>query len=334
MLKKIRVGVIGAGFAAHARTIALNKIGKNRAEVIGVFDSNKNNSSKFADEFSIASYSSFDNLLGDSKIDTIAICIPNKFHFNTAIKALNSKKNIICEYPIVIESYSHAKKLFDIANKKNLFIHVGQTMNFDADLQVVLKNRNILGKLCMGYKYVTFGKPGTWFIESGFNNGYQNLGEWYVKNNLTGGWILAACYHGIQILRKVFGEIKTVSSIDTTTSSVSSGSVLLGHINNASSVVQWGLGIEGKNFNLFIATGSKGSIMVEDEKFELKTAEIKDSGVLQYIDTFFEDSKLLFDKLDGKINIDNENTDMLKNLKISFLAQKAAIEKKCLKVLF
>ena len=334
MYKKLNLGIIGAGYAAHVRTNAFNMVGTDKIEIKGIFDNNIRNAAEFAGELKTRNFKVLDEILSSNEINTIAICVPNKFHYEIALQALENNKNIICEYPLVVESYELAEKLVDIAEKKGLFIHVGQTMNFDSDLSLALKYKDSLGKLYMGYKYMTFGKPGSWFVESGFRDGYEGLGEWYINNDFTGGWLIASCYHGIQVLRKIFGEVTTVSAFDTGDGKAGAGSILLGHENGASSVIQWGMALSGKTFNILIVTGSKGSIEINDGKFDIGSTDINKEGIISDTDTFYEDTKLLLRKLDGQVDTDYENSDMLKTLRISFAAQEAASKRITIKISF
>ncbi|MCL4377092.1 MAG: Gfo/Idh/MocA family oxidoreductase [Actinobacteria bacterium] len=329
MLKKIEnleVGMVGSGFAAHLRSFSIVKLDSDRVKIIGIYDKDLENSKKFGEEFSLKIFKSFEEMLESNDINTIAVCVPNKFHYGLIKESLKNGKHIICEYPLVVDDYNKAEELFKMADKNNLFIHVGQTMDFDSDLSFVLLHKDKLGKLYMGYKYMTFGKTGSWFSFSGSKEKFNNLGEWYVDRNLTGGWMVTSCYHGIQILRKIFGEVSRVSAVDSSDGKVGAGSVILEHLDGSSSVVQWGLSILGKTFNTLIITGSEGSVEIDEGKYLIHTSEFKGSGSLQEKDTFYDDSKLLLDKINGIADFDKSNNDMLMNLKISLLAQKSANE--------
>ena len=324
IIEDLYVGVVGAGYAAHLRCRALKKLKNKRLNLASVFDTNLKNSKEFSEEFLLERFDTLDIMLKSSNINTVTICTPNKFHFEIAKKALQNGKNVICEYPLVVDSYNNAEKLFEIADKKNLLIHVGQTMNFDNDLELANEHKKKFGQLLMGYKYMTFGQAGSWLELSGFTGNYSGLGQWYIKKELTGGWMIAACYHGIQIHRKIFGEVISVYAADSSNKNYGAGSVLMKHENNASTIVQWGLPIPGKPFNIMIVTGSNGSVEINDNKYLISTLELTKSGVLKEKDTFFIDSKLLLDKIDGIVDTTASNIDMLRNLKISLLAEKSS----------
>lgn len=326
MFKKIEnlhIGILGAGLAAHLRSQSIMKLESDRLKIVGVYDKNIQNLRAFEKELSIKAFTSFGDMLKSDDINTIAVCIPNKFHYWATKETLKSNRNVICEYPLVINDYSEAEELFEIAGKNKLLIHVGQTMNFDSDLSFALQNKDKLGKLYMGYKYTSFGKEDSLLPLPG---DFQDLGKWYHDRDMTGGWMTSSCYHGIQIFRKIFGEVKRVGAVDSSNKVVGAGSVLLEHVDGSSSVVQWGFYIMGKMFSTFILSGAEGSIDIDEGKYLLHTSEVKEQGILPQKDGFYEDSKLLLDEINGKSDIDESNKDMLLCLKVSLLAQKSADE--------
>ena len=333
MAKKLVIGIIGAGYAAHLRAQAVRKFPDDRLKIKGVYDLNVKNSSRFSEEISAQSYTSLEELYADSEINTISVCVPNRYHYEVVKSALENKKNVICEYPLVADDYNKAEELIAFSRKQELFIHVGQTMNFDEDKNIIVKNKNKLGKLFMGYKYLSFGKIGSWFSLSGFKGSYEGLGKWYVDEAERGNWFVAAHYHGIQTFRNVFGEITSVYAVDSSTEEVAAGSVLMKHENGSSSAIQWGMPIYGKAFNLTIVSGANGSIEVNDDNYSITTSEESKNGKLKGTDTFFEDTKSLLDEVDGKDDIGEANVDMLKNLKAAVYAARSSIEEKELKII-
>jgi predicted dehydrogenase len=333
MKGKLIVGVIGGGFASHLRCNASKEIDRERLELKGIYDRNTKNKASFANEYGIKSYTNLEDMLSDKEINTIFVCVPSKYHYESIKSALKYDKNVLCEYPFIVDNYKNAEELMKTAKKKNLFIHVGQTMNYDEDKDFILKHKDKLGKLLMGYRYMNFGDLGSWFPDSG----YEGIGQWYINREETGGWIVTAHYHGIQMFRKVFGEVKSVSGVDSSLSSIAAASVLLKHEDGASSVVQWGMPLKGKIINITIVSGSTGSIVIDSGNYSIETSDYKEDGQLgetmaAIMNTFKEDFKSLFDELDGKKDMKQENKDMLKVLKVSILADKAAKERKVIEI--
>jgi predicted dehydrogenase len=323
--EKLIIGMVGAGYAAHLRSYAIREYKSERFEIQGVFDTNFNHSEKFSKELKVRSYSSLEAICAESAINTISVAVPNKYHYEIVQYALTKNKNVICEYPLVIANYDQALDLVALADKNDVFLHVGQTMNYDPDYKIVETFRKDLGKLYLGYKYMCFGGAlGSWFEKDGFKGDYRGLGEWYVEHTKKGGWIVSAHYHGIQHFRKIFGEVVAVSAFDSSSDGVAAATVLLKHENGASSTVQWAMPIQGKWFNTLIVSGSNGSIEIDNGKYIIHTDTKQESGKLEGTNTFVEDLKNLLDELDGKADFREESQDMLKNLQVALCAEQSA----------
>ncbi|MCK5570438.1 MAG: Gfo/Idh/MocA family oxidoreductase [Spirochaetes bacterium] len=332
MTVDLKIGLIGAGYAAHRRASAIRELDSKRLVIKGVYDKNTEHSSEFSKEFNINSYTSIEEMCIDTGINTVSVAVPNKYHYEIVKYALENGKNVLCEYPLVLDKYKKGEELVRLAGKKGLFLHVGQTMNYDADYKLIESYRKDLGRLVVGYKYMSFGTLGSWFELDGFKGNYRGLGKWYVDDNKDGGWIVSAHYHGIQLFRNVFGEVSSVCAFDTSDKDIAAASVILSHENKATSAIQWSMPIYGKAFDTTLVSGSNGSIEVDCERFLVHTAEIKKEGRLTPVNTFIEDLRSLLNELDGKKDINKENWDMLRNLKVAVCAGESAVRGKEIKI--
>lgn len=329
MDRYLRIGMVGAGYAAHLRSQAIVTLKNKRIGIKGVYDKNPNHAQQFAEEFGISQYSSLEEMCSDENINTISVAVPNNFHYSIVKYALGRNRNVICEYPLVIDDLKRAVELRDTAEKQGLFLHVGQTMNYDDDYKLVERYRKELGKLYLGYKYMSFGGVlGSWFEFDGFGGDYRGLAEWYIEDTQNGGWIVSAHYHGIQHLRKIFGEVVSVCSFDSGSGGIAAASVLLKHEGGASSTVQWAMPIQGKWFNTLIVSGSRGSVEVDNGNYLVHTDRIQERGVLPGTDPFMEDLKELLKEMDGLSDVRQNTEDMLRNLKVALYAERSAEEKR------
>jgi predicted dehydrogenase len=317
--------MVGAGYAAHLRAEAVTELADRRVRISGVYDSVPEHGSQFAAELSVRAYSSLEEICGVEEINTISVAVPNRYHYEIVKYALMRGKNVVCEYPLVIEDYERGAELVGLAEERGLLLHVGQTMNYDDDLRLVERYKEELGTLYMGYKYMSFGgKLGSWFELDGFGGDYRGLAEWYIRDTRKGGWIVSAHYHGIQHLRRIFGEVVSVSSFDSSSGGVAAASVLLRHGGGASSTVQWAMPIQGKWFNTLIVSGGRGSVQVDGGRFMVHTDRIREDGTLPGTNPFIEDLKNLLDEVDGVSDRRSGAEDMLRNLRVALYAEKSA----------
>jgi len=321
---KVTVGLVGAGYAGHIRGYAIQEFNNERIELKGVYDRNPYHAEIYAHELNIKQYSTLEEICNSDEINTISVSVPNKYHYEIVKYALENNRNIMCEYPLVLTEYRQSEELVNSANKRNLFLHVGQTMNYDADYQLIDSYKKELGDLYMGYKYMSFGALGSWFSLDGFKGNYKDLGKWYIKDNMKGGWIVSAHYHGIQIFRRIFGEVKAVSGFDSSREGIAAASILMQHVTGASTTIQWGMPIPGKAFNTTIVSGKNGSVEIDGNRYLIYLKDKKISGELSKVNTFVEDLKALLAELDKKRDVSKEQEDMLFNLKIACKAEESA----------
>jgi len=96
--KTVRTAIIGAGFSATFHFEALKKLYATNAEVVGVFDSNKEKGQDYAAKRDIKAFDSLEKAL--DKVDVIHVCTPPVSHEPIAIAALQRDKFAIVEKPL------------------------------------------------------------------------------------------------------------------------------------------------------------------------------------------------------------------------------------------
>lgn len=122
----IRVGIIGSGFIVPI-FIETTKLVKG-FKYVGIASPQEEQLKALKEKYGIGYYSlNNDDVLSDPNIDVIYVGVPNGLHYEIAKKALDYGKHVILEKPFV-PSYKEAKKLIDLAKKKNLIIFDAVTM--------------------------------------------------------------------------------------------------------------------------------------------------------------------------------------------------------------
>lgn len=97
-MKKLRIGLAGAGYAANFHFNSFQAIGVASAEVTAVTSLRPESRGKFATEHGLKAYDSMEDML--EQIDIIDIVSPPYAHDETIIKAAEMGKHIICEKPL------------------------------------------------------------------------------------------------------------------------------------------------------------------------------------------------------------------------------------------
>lgn len=97
----VRVGLIGAGFAAGLHLRAFRACGNPAAHVVGITGARPDRARKVAGEFGIPDvYDDYHRLLDCKDVDVIDLCVPNNLHHQMALDALAAGKHLIVEKPL------------------------------------------------------------------------------------------------------------------------------------------------------------------------------------------------------------------------------------------
>jgi predicted dehydrogenase len=96
--KTIRTGIIGSGFAATFHFECLKKVYGTNVEIVGVFSTDTEQATSYANKRRIRIYKSLEELL--EKVDVIHVCTPPVAHEPVAIAALERDKFAVVEKPL------------------------------------------------------------------------------------------------------------------------------------------------------------------------------------------------------------------------------------------
>ena len=100
-MKKLRVGLVGAGnIARNAHLPAYQEL-TELAEVVAVADMNLERAQEVAKKFNIAhAFDSVEALLANVDVDLIDVCVWNNGHVPVSIAAARAGKAVLCEKPL------------------------------------------------------------------------------------------------------------------------------------------------------------------------------------------------------------------------------------------
>jgi len=101
MNKPVKIGVVGAGFAAAIHLRSYRQVQGVPVEVAAVVDIDRKRAEDYAQRFGIPkSYQDYRYLLDDKSIQVIDLVVPNALHLPMVLEAAKAGKHIICEKPL------------------------------------------------------------------------------------------------------------------------------------------------------------------------------------------------------------------------------------------
>lgn len=122
-MKKMKVGVVGAGFMGKAHCVALSNMPKlfTDAPYVPVFqtvcDIVPEIAQDFKERFSFEKVcTDYRDIINDPEIDIVCVCTPNDSHAEISIAALKAGKHVICEKPIATKT-EDAKAMAEAAEE-------------------------------------------------------------------------------------------------------------------------------------------------------------------------------------------------------------------------
>lgn len=192
---KYAVALIGYGGMGHWHAEVLNEF--DEIFLYSIFDTDSSKIEE-AKETGYHTYTSFEEVLADEKVDILLLAVPNDWHKPYAVKALLAGKNVISEKPVTICS-SDLQEMIDAANQSGKLFTVHQNRRWDEDFLTVKKiyNEGLLGDI--------------FSIESRVHGSRGIPGDWRKEKAKGGGMMLDWGVHLIdQILQIIPEKVSTV----------------------------------------------------------------------------------------------------------------------------
>ena len=96
----LRVGIIGAGGIASGVHIPNYLNSGYKVEIVAIADVIVDRAQQVAEQFTIPHvFTSYKEMLKNVELDAISVCVPNKFHAEATIAALEAGCHVLCEKP-------------------------------------------------------------------------------------------------------------------------------------------------------------------------------------------------------------------------------------------
>lgn len=101
LMETIRVGMIGAGFAAAFHLRSYRQVQGIAAEVAAIVDVNRSRAEELARRNGVSkTYEDYRYVLDDPSIQVIDLVVPNALHLPLVLEAVRAGKHVICEKPL------------------------------------------------------------------------------------------------------------------------------------------------------------------------------------------------------------------------------------------
>ncbi|WP_373232770.1 Gfo/Idh/MocA family protein [Cohnella sp.] len=164
-MKKIKVAVLGCGAIAQRRHIPEYADNPN-VELVAYADPVIERAEEMAKTYGGKSYTSYEELLKNEKVDAVSVCSPNYLHAPMTIAAANAGTHVLVEKPMA-SSAEEGEQMIEAASRNGVYLMVGHNQRL---MPPHVKARELLESGQLG-KVLTFrtsfGHPGpeSWSVD-------------------------------------------------------------------------------------------------------------------------------------------------------------------------
>jgi predicted dehydrogenase len=192
--------VVGAGIGGQLHLKSLYK--SDRAVCIGIVAPADEANISVARAYGIQLFNSISECVSKLSIDGVIIASPNSFHLPHFAESLQHGLPTLIEKPLA-DTIQHAFQMLELSRKyPNIGVLVGHHRAHSSYIKhsIDIINSGTLGDLVSFMGSAQYYKP----------NAYFEQGQW--RSKLGGGPILINMIHEVDILRRLVGEIISVSA--------------------------------------------------------------------------------------------------------------------------
>lgn len=192
----IKVGMIGAGTMGRVHRAAYERI--DDVQLTTICDIRPEKARKLAGS-EIQVVTDYQEILQDSKIDVVDVCLPTYLHKEVVLAAATAGKHVFCEKPVAL-TVEDAQEMMEACEQAGVKFGVGHVVRFFPDYYRV---KDLLASGRIGDpKVVRTTRGGAFPIWSEDN--------WYADHTKSGGVIIDLIIHDFDFLLWLFGAVRRV----------------------------------------------------------------------------------------------------------------------------
>ncbi|WP_142524026.1 Gfo/Idh/MocA family protein [Raoultella ornithinolytica] len=197
-VSKVKVGIVGLGLVSDSHIKAY--LSHPDSEVVAVCDLDEAHAKEVAKKYGVPKYyTSYDEMLKDSDINTIDIITPTFLHAPMSIAAAQAGKNIHCEKPFC-RTLEEGLEVCQTAEKYGVTLAVGESYVFMTSIK---KARELIDSGAIGKPQQIRQRFGAWVERAGaLDDGREVTDEhrgWRMDSSKAGGngfpWMFDHCVH-------------------------------------------------------------------------------------------------------------------------------------------
>ena len=195
----IRIAVVGCGRISRNHFDAIAKI--DGLELAAVCDVIPERASEAGSRHGVASFDSFDEMLGSVRCDAVSLCTPSGLHPKHGILAARAGKHVICEKPMAI-SLDGADELVAECDAAGVQLFVVKQNRLNPAIQLLKRavDRDRFGRIYLANTTVRWTRP----------QEYYDQAPWRGTWEFDGGAIMNQASHYVDLIQWLVGPVESV----------------------------------------------------------------------------------------------------------------------------
>lgn len=194
----IKIGLIGCGYMGRMHTACYNNIDDVKVTAMGQAPESAR---AFARENDAEFYPDGFELIKNSNVDAVDICLPTFLHAKYAVEAMKYGKNVFVEKPAGLTK-EERRQMLDMEKTSGVKVQVGQVLRFWDEYDWLKKTVDA----------GTYGKPVSAVFKRVSPHPGWSVKSWLDDVKLSGGIGIDMGVHDIDFMRYLFGEPQTIQA--------------------------------------------------------------------------------------------------------------------------
>lgn len=203
----VRFGIVGAGVISDSHAMGITTT--EGAELVAVCDAVREKAEALAQKYNVCKiYTDYNEMLRDSEVDAVSVCVPSGVHGEVVIAAARAGKHVFCEKPIEVteEKMNEMIRVVESADVKVQCVFQLRIRKASQKVKEALES-GVFGKVLMASAYLKYYRSPEYYKSAGWRATWEYDG---------GGCLMNQGIHGVDLIAWLMGGIKKISAFTRT----------------------------------------------------------------------------------------------------------------------
>jgi len=211
--EKLRICLVGCGMIGRVHAQVYQKL-RDRFDFY-VCDADREVAHAAQEEFeAIGAFNRYEDVLSDSAIDAVDLCLPHHLHTEAAVSAFAAKKHVLLEKPIT-NSLAEADAIVAAAEQSGMTLAISENFRFEPGIG---RAREIIGRGDIGVPFFVHVQE---MLFSAEITTYMPACDWRRRESTCGGgFLFDRGVHLMAAVNQLGGPVRSVYAVTRTPAKV------------------------------------------------------------------------------------------------------------------